>query len=160
MRRIFPILGLLASMSACPALARASSYADTLSQCLIHATTPADQKVVLRWAFATMALDPDVASMARVTTEQRASINQQAGSLLTSLLVQSCSQPVQQALMFEGTQGVETAFEAWGRWAIAGLVSEPHVARGMGALLQYIDIGKLMSLMPLQGLPPASGGAH
>lgn len=157
MRRIFPVLAVVLSIAGWPVLSRAGSYADALSQCLIRATTPADQKVVLRWAFATMALDPDVASMARVTAAERAAINRQAGSLVTSLLAQSCSQPVQQALMFEGTAGVETAFEAWGRWAIAGLVTEPHVAQGMGALLQYIDIGKLMSLMPLQGIPPSSG---
>jgi hypothetical protein len=32
--------------------------------------------------------------------------------------------------------------------------------RGAGALLQYIDLGKLMSLVPLQGFPPASGSMH
>lgn len=157
MRRLCLLLVVLGSLSTWPLSARAGSYADALSQCLIHATTPADQKIVVRWAFATMALDPDVTAMANVTPAQRASINQQAGTLVTDLLVQSCSQPVQQALMFEGTAGVATAFEAWGRWAVTGLVAEPHVAQGMGELLQYIDIGKLMSLVPLQGLPAASG---
>ncbi|TAN04705.1 MAG: hypothetical protein EPN36_07845 [Rhodanobacteraceae bacterium] len=158
MRRLCLLLVMLGPLSAWPALARAGSYADALSQCLIHATTPADQKIVVRWAFATLALDPDVASMASVSSAQRAAINQQAGSLVTDLLTQSCSQPVQQALMFEGTTGVENAFEAWGRWAVTGLVAEPHVAQGMGQLLQYIDIGKLMSLVPLQGLTPNGSG--
>ena len=157
MRRLCLLLVVLGSISAWSVAARAGSYADKLSQCLIRATTPADQKIVVRWAFATMALDPDVATMASVTPAQRAAINQRAGELVTNLLTQSCSQPVQQALMFEGTSGAEAAFEAWGRWAVTGLVSEPHVAQGMGELLQYIDIGKLMSLVPLQGLPPASG---
>ncbi|MGH8112004.1 MAG: hypothetical protein ACREPF_05860 [Rhodanobacteraceae bacterium] len=158
MRRIVLLLLVLAPLSAWPALARAGSYADALSQCLIRATTPADQKVVLRWAFATMALDPEVASMATITPAQRDAINRQAGSLVTDLLAQSCSQPVQQALMFEGTSGAEAAFEAWGRWAVTGLMSEPHVAQGMAALLQYIDIPKLMPLVPLQGLTPNGSG--
>jgi hypothetical protein len=140
--------------------AHAGAYADALSQCLIHATTPADQKVVVRWAFATMALDPDVASMAAVTPAQREAINQKAGALVTDLLVQSCSQPVQQTLIFEGTTGARTAFEAWARWAITGLAAEPHVLQGAGALLQYLDMGKLMSLVPLQGLTPDGGGAR
>ncbi|WHZ20222.1 MAG: hypothetical protein OJF55_002371 [Rhodanobacteraceae bacterium] len=160
MRRLCLLLVVLGSVSAWPAAARAGAYADQLAQCLIRATTPADQKIVVRWAFATMALDPDVAAMASVTPAQRAAINQRAGALVTDLLTQSCSQPVQQTLMFEGTAGAESAFEAWGRWAVTGLVSEPHVAQGMGELLQYIDIGKLMSLVPLQGLPPMSSGTR
>ena len=140
--------------------ARAGSYADALSQCLIRSTTPADQKTVLRWAFATMALDPDVASMSAITPAQRASINQKAGALVTDLLARSCNQPAQQALMFEGPGAARNAFEAWARWAITNLATEPHVVQGAGALLQYIDIGKLMSLIPLQGFPPASGSTR
>ncbi|HEU0277827.1 MAG TPA: hypothetical protein VFQ95_08405 [Rhodanobacteraceae bacterium] len=158
MRRFVLLLLVLAPLATWPALARAGSYADALSQCLIRATTPADQKVVLRWAFATMALDPEVASMATITPAQRDAINRQAGALVTDLLAQSCSQQVQQALIFEGTSGAEAAFEAWGRWAVTGLMSEPHVAQGMATLLQYIDIPKLMPLVPLQGLTPNGSG--
>ena len=164
MHRILPLLfalamGLLlapASRAQLPT-PRSSAQSETLAACLIHATTPADRKVALRWAFATMALDPDVASLANVTPAQREAINRQAGALVTDLLVQSCSSQVQQALMFEGPPAVAAAFEAWGRWALTGVITEPHVAQGMGALLQYLDMGKLMSLVPLQGFPPASG---
>lgn len=160
MRRMAWILVAVATLSTWPAFARAGTYSDQLAQCLIRATTPADQKLVVRWAFATMALDPDVAQMAAITPAQRDAINRQAGALVTSLLVQSCRDPVQQTLMFEGVTGAQAAFEAWGRWAITGLVAEPHVAQGMGALLQYLDMGQLMSLVPLQGLTPNGSGAH
>lgn len=164
MRRLLPLIPAfvlaLPSTSAfaqTPPAISTGSYAEALATCLIHATTPADRKVALRWAFATLALDPDVASLAAITPAQRETINQQAGALVTGLLVQSCSQPAQQALMFVGPGAVATAFEAWGRWALTGVLTEPHVAQGMGALLQYLDMGKLMSLVPLQGFPPASG---
>ncbi|MES2405034.1 MAG: hypothetical protein V4567_11965 [Pseudomonadota bacterium] len=157
MRRLCLLLVVWVSVPAWPVLAHADSYANKLSQCLIHATTPADQKIVVRWAFATMALDPDVASMAAISPAQREAINQKAGDVVTNLLAGACSQPVQQALMFEGPGAARTAFEAWARWAITGIAEEPHVMQGAGALLQYLDIGKLMSLMPLQGFPaPAS----
>ncbi|MBS0383210.1 MAG: hypothetical protein JSR56_12355 [Proteobacteria bacterium] len=163
MRRLLPLLvasclllPALPSLAQIPSSASTSSYAETLASCLIQATTPADKKVALRWAFATMALDPDVAAMAAITPAQRETINQQAGALVTDLLVQSCSQQVQQALMFNGPSAVASAFETWGRWALTGVVTEPHVAQGMGTLLQYLDMGKLMSLVPLQGFPPAS----
>jgi hypothetical protein len=157
MRRIFPWTVVLAILAPWSIHAHAGAYADNLSQCLIHATTPADQKIVVRWAFATMALDPDVAPMASVSPVQREDINRKAGEVVTNLLAGACSQPVQQALMFEGPAAARTAFEAWARWAITGIAEEPRVMQGAGALLQYVDIGKLMSLIPLQGLPPASG---
>jgi hypothetical protein len=159
MRR-FCLLALPLLACTWPALAQAGAYADALSQCLIRSTTPDDQKTVVRWAFATMALDPDVAAMAAISSAQRATINQQAGTLVTNLLAESCSQPAQQALMFEGPGAARTAFEAWARWAITNLAEEPHVMQGAGALLQYIDLGKLMSLVPLQGSPPAGGGTR
>jgi hypothetical protein len=59
--------------------------------------------------------------------------------------------------MFEGTSGAQAAFTAWARWAITQTAAQPDVLRGAGALLQYIDLGKLMSLVPLQGLQPAPG---
>lgn len=148
----------LGCIVATPLAAHAGSSADALTQCLIRSTTPADQKVVLRWAFATIALDPDVASMANVSAAQREALNQQAGALVTSLLADFCSQPVQQTLLNEGMPGVQSAFEGWGRWAITGVIGEPHVAQGMGQLLNYLDLGKLMNLLPLNGLPGASGG--
>lgn len=135
-------------------MAQASVQTDSLGQCLIRATTPADRKVLTRWAFATMALDPDVASLATIAPAQREAINQRAGSVVTNLLADACRTQAQRALTTGGPSAIETAFEAWGRWAVTSLVSEPHVAHGMGALLQYIDIGKLMSLLPL--FPPAS----
>ena len=160
MRRLCLLLVVLGPLSMWSSWARAGSYADALSQCLIHATTPVDQKVVVRWAFATMALDPDVASMAAISPAQREAINRKAGAVVTELLAGTCSQPVQQALMFEGVQGAQAAFEAWARWAITSIAGEPHVMQGAGALLQYIDIGKLMPLVPLQGLTPNGSGVH
>jgi hypothetical protein len=159
MRRLFPWLIALAALAP-STRAHAGAYADTLSQCLIHATTPADQKTVVRWAFATMALDPDVASMAAISPAQRQDINRQAGAVVTDLLAGDCGQPMQQALMFEGVEGARSAFEAWARWAITGIAGEPHVMQGAGALLQYVDIGKLMPLVPLQGLTPHGDGAR
>ena len=154
MRRVCLVLGVLVLLPMWSRVAHAGTYSAALSRCLIHATTPADRKVVLRWAFATMALDPDVAPLATITPAQREAINQRTGAVLTNLLANACARQVQATLMFEGTQGAQAAFEGWGRWAITGLVTQPAVAGGMTTLLQYVDIAKLMSLVPLQGLSP------
>lgn len=143
---------------AAPLAAHAATSSDALAQCLIRSTTPADQRVALRWAFATMALDPELADMAQVDAAQREALNQQAGALVSSLLADSCGGPVQQTLQAQGVAGVQAAFAAWGRWAITGVVTEPHVAAGMGQLLSYLDLGKLMNLLPLLPAPGNTGG--
>lgn len=79
MRRTLLLLAALAMAPAWSAPARADTYADALAQCLIRSTTPTDRTIALRWAFATMALDPDVASLAAVTPAQRDVLNRQAG---------------------------------------------------------------------------------
>lgn len=154
MVRGYLLLVLLGACAAWPGAVRAAPEGGTLAQCLIQNTTPADRRVVVRWAFATMALDPDVAPMANVTPAERDAINREAGALVTDLLTRSCRQPVQQAFLSEGPQGLASAFEAWGRWAVMGLATQPQVAAGMAGLLQYLDLGKLMSLLPLRGLSP------
>jgi len=129
----------------------ANSDADDLGQCLIHSTTPADRKVLTQWAFATLTLDPDLAPLATISSDQRESINQQAGSVVTSLLTDACPAQAQRAFANGGPEAIQSAFETWGQWAITGVTTEPHVVQGMAGLLQYIDIGKLMTLAPMAG---------
>jgi len=122
---------------------------DDLGQCLIRSTTPVDRKVLTQWAFATLALDPDLSQLATISADQRESINQQAGSVVTLLLADACPAQAQRAFANGGPQAIQSAFETWGQWAITGVASEPHVMQGMAGLLQYIDIGKLMMLAPV-----------
>ena len=149
-RHLFLLLALFSTASVM--LAKPSQAAvteDDLGQCLIHSTTAADRKVLTQWAFATLALDPDLTSLAAISPAQRQSINQQAGSVVTSLLTDACPTQAQRAFANGGPQAIQSAFETWGQWAITGVATEPHVMQGMAGLLQYIDIGKLMMLSPL-----------
>ena len=149
--QLFVLLALFSAagvMLAKPSLAAGAS-ADDLGQCLIHSTTPADRKVLTQWAFATLALDPDLSALATISAAQRQSLNQQAGSVVTSLLTDACPAQAQRAFANGGPQAIQNAFETWGQWAITGVASEPHVMQGMAGLLQYIDIGKLMMLSPM-----------
>lgn len=150
-RHLFALLALLSAAGVMPAKTShaAGADADELGQCLIRSTTPADRKVLTQWAFATLALDPDVASMATIGPAQRDTINRRAGDVVTAMLADACPAQAQRAFASGGPEAIQTAFETWGQWAVTGLVSEPHVMQGMAGLLQYIDIGKLMTLAPL-----------
>ena len=149
--QIFVLLALFSAAGVMPAKpSRAAGAAgDDLGQCLIRSTTLADRKILTQWAFATLALDPDVAPLASIGPAQRESINRQAGSVVTSLLADSCPAQAQRAFANGGPEAIQGAFQTWGRWAITGVASEPHVVQGMAGLLQYIDIGKLMMLGPM-----------
>src|SRR5690348_9111744 len=150
-RNLFLLLALfsIASVIFAKPSRAASASDDDLGQCLIRSTTPVDRKVLTQWAFATLARDPDVAPLASISPAQRESINQQAGSVVTSMLADACPRQAQRAFANGGPEAIQRAFETWGQWAITGLVSEPHVMQGMAGLLQYIDIGKLMMLAPM-----------
>lgn len=147
-RHLFVFLVLLsATCATAPKPSRAAGAdADDLGQCLIRSTTLSERKVLTQWAFATLALDPDVAPLAAIGPAQREAINRQAGNVVTAMLADSCPAQAQRAFANGGPEAIQSAFETWGQWAITGLVSEPHVMAGMAGLLQYIDIGKLMML--------------
>ncbi len=151
MRRhlLLPLALFSAAAVMLPRPSHAASADDDLGQCLIHSTTPADRTVLTLWAFATLALDPDLAPLATIDPAQRESINQQAGSVVTSLLTDACPAQAQRAFANGGPQAIQSAFETWGQWAITGVATEPHVMAGMAGLLQYIDISKLMMLAPV-----------
>ncbi|HJU25891.1 MAG TPA: hypothetical protein VJ722_04380 [Rhodanobacteraceae bacterium] len=150
-RHLFLPLALLSAagvMFAKPSCAVGTS-ADDLGRCLIRSTTPADRRVLTQWAFATLALDPDVAPLASISPAQGESINRRAGGVVTAMLADSCPAQARRAFANGGPEAIQAAFETWGQWAITGLVSEPHVMQGMAGLLEYIDIGKLMMLAPM-----------
>ena len=150
-RHLFVLLAVFSAASvmlAKPSRA-AGADSDDLGQCLIRSTTSADRTVLTQWAFATLALDPDLAPLATIDPARRESINQQAGSAVTSLLTESCPAQAQRAFASGGPQAIQSAFETWGQWAITGVATEPHVMQGMAGLLQYIEIGKLMRLAPV-----------
>ena len=140
-RTLLVMLSILASMQAA-----AGPYGDDMAKCLVKAASPDDRTVFIRWLFASIALHPDVASMATISAKQRDDFNKGAGALFQRLLTESCRSETKQAIRFEGAATIQYAFQVFGQAAAGNLFANPTVAAGMKDLAKYIDQDKIKAL--------------
>jgi hypothetical protein len=124
----------------------AGPYADELAKCLVRSTTDADKNYLIKWMFASMALHPEVKSIASVTDAQRNELNKHAGKLFERLVAESCKAQTQDALRYEGPSTLEAGFQVLGQVAARGLFSDPAVAKGMSDFGKHIDNQRLEKL--------------
>ncbi len=135
---------LLLAVAAPPAFAGPAS--DALGQCLVRGTSADDRSVMVRWIFATGSLHPAVQSLASVGDAARDRANREMAQLMQRLLVQTCRAEAAQAMQRDGLPALQAGFEALGRVATQELFSEPHVAAGVGGMVPYLDVGRLLEL--------------
>jgi hypothetical protein len=148
--------GLILLLGAAPA--SAGVYSDDLSKCLVAATDGEGQTQLIVWVFSIMTLNPAVAPYASVTDAQRQTINKNAGTLYSRLLTDTCRKQTVAALKYEGVSSIEHAFETLGGVAMRGLLNDPKVMAGMGALGAGFDKAAMADLAKEAGVatPPAS----
>jgi hypothetical protein len=96
--------------------------------------------------FASMALHPEVKSIASVTDAQRNELNKRAAKLFERLVAESCKTETQDAVKYEGPNTLESGFQVLGQVAARGLFSDPAVAKGMSDFGQHIDKQRLDKL--------------
>ena len=92
-------------------------------------------------------LNPDVESMAVISSDQRDEINKNAAALLQKLITVTCRTEVQKAVKYEGPQTIQQAFQVFGQVAGRELMTSPRVAEGMVGLEKYIDEKKMKDVM-------------
>ena len=126
--------------------ASAGPYGDSLSKCVVGATTGAEKTTLVRWMFAMMALHPDVQSSSAVTPEQRGALAKQIAQLFQRLLTESCRKEAQEAIRYEGTSTIESSFSLLGQVAARELFNDPKVMEGMAEFSKYIDQEKFKEL--------------
>ena len=137
-------VALSAAFVAAPA--KAGPYTDELSKCLVSNSSDADRNVLMTWMFAAIALNPEVATMSRITPEQRKKINQDMAQLFERLATESCRAPMHDAVKYEGTSAIEASFSVLGQVAGRSLFSSPEVAKGMEEMNSMIDESKLQAV--------------
>ena len=138
------LVGLL-SLGLAPTPAVAGPFTDDLSKCLVSKTTPDDKIVLVRWIFATMALNPSVGEMASVSEVKRVDVTKQAAALFETLLTDRCLPEAQKASKYEGSTAFEASFRVLGEIAAAGLFSDPKVREASSQIAKYLDGKKLES---------------
>jgi hypothetical protein len=127
------ISAVVASLIASPAIA--GIYADELSKCLVRSSSSDDRVVLIQWMFAAFSLHPAVQPIVSVNPEQRDVINKKTATVFSRLLAEDCRKETIDALKYEGDAAIGTAFRVLGEAASRDLMSEPHVAKGLGELV-------------------------
>lgn len=134
-----------------PCLVTAGPFADDMAKCLVKSTSDADRADLVRWIFSAMSLNPDLASMSKISAQQRDELTAKAAKLFGRLLFQSCKSETEEAVRNEGPLTIQYAFQILGQVATRGLMSEPHVTQELQALDKDIDQEKLKQLVALSG---------
>ena len=129
------VLGLLTLSPA----AIAGDYSDTLSECLLDATTEADKSSLVKWMFTAMALHPAALEIADVSLSEREQANREMAELIIRLLSKACFSETRLALKNEGSIALQTSFTALGQVAATNLFSNPNVAAGLASIETYIS---------------------
>lgn len=151
---------ILALLLAAPGLAAAGPFADDMAKCMVTSATPADRSALVKWIFGLMTLHPDLASMSNITQQQRDDINKSAAAIFQKLLTVSCRAQTQQAVLNEGPQALQYAFQILGGTATQGMLSTPQVADGAKDFVKYIDMNQLKLLLsPAPETAPAQSPA-
>jgi hypothetical protein len=146
-KKLMVVAGLACIVGMIPHRAVAGPFADDMAKCLVNSATDADKTDLVRWMFSAMSLNPDLASMATISTKQRDELATKASNLFSRLLFDSCKSQVQQAMRNEGPQTLVYAFQILGEVAMRGIMADPHVAQSVQALGKSIDPARLKALM-------------
>lgn len=136
----------LALTSFLPAATVAGPYADELGKCLVESTSQRDRVDLVRWMFSAAALHPAVKPISAVTAEQLNEASKVTATLFMRLLTETCRAETKDALQYEGTSTIETAFSVLGQVAGREMFSSPEVAEGLALLEKYVDSEELEAL--------------
>ena len=135
------------AISAAPASAD-TAYA-ALSTCLAEHVTAAERTVLTRWFFAASAAHPDLQDLARITSEQRAQLDQQFAALYTRLLLNDCGAEAELAARESKEAGSKAEDELYSLLgALVSLtteasISDPEVLSAFSHFTRYLDQQKL-----------------
>jgi hypothetical protein len=124
---------------ACAGAAVAGPASDDLGRCLIKASTPADNEVLVRWMFSAITANPKLASYAAIKPEERDAFDRRAAELFQRLLLTDCRKESVAALQQDGTSAIGHSFELLGSVAARQLMSDPAVTGGMQHMTRYLD---------------------
>jgi uncharacterized protein Yka (UPF0111/DUF47 family) len=135
------LLILCATLIALPGFA--GPYTDAMSTCLADSTTGKERKELARWIFAAMSTHPDMRDISSATDETRDKIQKTAGTLVTRLLSEDCSNQARIAMQKEGSESMQAAFGALGKLAMQELTTNREFNAALSGIERYVDRKKL-----------------
>ena len=135
------------SLAAAAPVTQAGVYADDLGKCLVSSTSDADRALMVKWMFAAMSLNSQVASFVNMPTEVRDQLNRDTAQLYLRLMTEKCRTQTRDAANYEGGTAIEAAFRLPGQVAALEMFKDPAVQQGMGSLEKSFDQDKLKAVL-------------
>lgn len=126
--------------------ARAGTYTDELTKCLVSVTTGSDKVVLVKWFFSATALNKEVAPYVNMPPAARSAIDNDVAQLYMRLLTESCRSQTRDAFKNEGQVAIAAAFQVLGQVASQVLYEDPVVVEGMTGMIKLMDEQKLKAV--------------
>jgi len=119
-----------------------------LQTCVVSATGPDDNRILVQWMFSAIALHPDLQDLSQVSDERREQANRAMGELMVRLLTVDCVDHARRAFRDGSADGaLGAAFGHVGKMAGEGLFADPRVAAEASSLIRHIDMNRLVELV-------------
>jgi hypothetical protein len=138
---------LISLILACAFSAQAGPYTSEMSKCLVDQTSAEDKTTLVRWLFVTLALHPDVTSIANTNAEERDNLNRGMAEIVERLITKSCRKEATTAAKYEGRTALTASFRALGQAAVSELMGSAQVSAGLSEFAKYLDEQKISEVL-------------
>ena len=157
--RTLAALSALVLCSAAGSPASAGVMTDDMSRCLVHAATPQDNEVLVRWIFSAISVHPSLKGLTSLTEAQRTQYDHDVAALFQRLILVDCRKAAVDAVRTEGASAIEASFGVLGQAAMRDIMVDQGVADGMTHLTRYLDNTRWKAFGVEAGAPVGDGTA-
>ncbi len=124
----------LAGILACGS-AFAGDYATSLGKCLYNKSNSSDKTTLTQWAFVSLGQTDAAKGIATIPDSKTQQVNTEAKSVVTKLIVSSCSKEALQVALHEPTSGLQDAISAITSEMIAEKIKSQASSTFSGSML-------------------------
>jgi len=140
--RLLPTL-LLSLAVLAPLTAQAGPEGDALGTCLTDNSNGKDRKELLRWIFLAISAHPEIRTLSNASEADRTDGDKRMAALMTRLIAENCAPQMRKVMQNDANQGISIAFRKLGEVAMQELMTNPDVAKSIGAFANHVDKKKM-----------------
>jgi len=124
---------------------------EDLARCYVEKTTEADQLVLARWMFASLAQHAAVGKYAKVTEADLKAVTVEASGIMQRLVTADCAEVARTAANAQGLGAVSQALQVLGQVASRVLLTDEKVGRSLNAVNTHMDEEKILAAVDPDG---------
>jgi len=124
---------------------------EDLARCYVEKATEADQLVLARWMFASLAQHPLASKYATVSQADLDAVTAEAAGIMQRMVTTDCVEPARKAATAQGLGTVSQALQVLGQVASRVLLTDEKVGRSMNAVNTHMDEDKILAAVDPDG---------